>query len=115
MYAEVSSLDLGKIGDTMDRVAHPREQREASGAFDGIGVVDGDRVEERVDRRAEGGERGHCGFEILVADGIRRGRAGGIERGDEVGFGGFGGVRKSFSPCGRRRERRRRGRMRGSR
>ncbi len=45
----------GEVGNRMDRIAHPREQREARFALDGVGIVDGYVVEEAVDRGAERG------------------------------------------------------------
>src|SRR3546814_4924828 len=45
-----SALDLGKIGDAVNRVANPRQQREPRGAFVRVRVVHRHMLEKPVDR-----------------------------------------------------------------
>ena len=82
----------------MHRVTNTRQKGETSRALFRVGVVDRDVLEERIDRRAQRGERRHRRLEILARDCIGGSRRGGIERGDQRGFGGFGGVGERFSP-----------------
>ena len=80
----------------MHRRADAGEQGEARGALGRIGIVDGDGVEEGVDRGAQARERRHRPLEILVR---HRGGGGGLGRikgGDQVSFGLFGRVGKCF-------------------
>lgn len=80
----------------MDGIAKACEQGQPGFTFCRIIIIDRDILEKPVDRFAQRGERGHCGFELFRLN--RRGdlRPGGVERVYEGFFGCFGGVGEGF-------------------
>ncbi len=78
--------NLGKIGDCLRRGADFGEELQAVLADFRIIRIDHDLVEERVDRRAEFGERAHGAGEILDVDGRNRVLLHFLDLGGERGF-----------------------------
>jgi hypothetical protein len=82
----------------MHGVAHPSEEGETGVALDGIGVVHGHLVEERIHGRPQGGKRRHRALEVLGLHRDAGARLGRVEGGDELSFLGKRPVGKRFLP-----------------
>ena len=67
------------------------KQGEARGALVRLRIIDGNSFEKGVDGRAQAGQRGHGGGEILLRDSLGGAWRSFGEGGDERGFGGFRG------------------------
>lgn len=80
----------------MDGIAKACEQRQARVALAFVLVVHGHVLEKLVDRPAQPGQRGHCGFELFCLDGGGYLRLRRVERVDQDLFGLFGRVGKGF-------------------
>ena len=78
----------------MDRIAEAGEQAQPRGAPGRIGIVDRNRIEKRIDRRAQACQRGHGLGEVFRLDGSGSAGACRGERLNQRGFGRFGGVGK---------------------
>lgn len=91
-----SAFNAAEIRHPVNRVAEAREQVEPRRPTGGIGIVDRDGVEERIDGPPQAGERGHSRSEILRGQRTRGRRLGCVERGDKRSFLRFGRVGKRF-------------------
>jgi len=72
------------------RVAEAREQTKPGRAHGRVRIVHQNALEKRIDRPAQRGKRGHRAGKVLGDDGGSGAWLGGIKRGDEPDFGGFG-------------------------